>query len=107
MDGVPYASLALADLTDTLDIEQINVYKGPKGTQGARQTDVGQINIVNRAPSFTSEYGASVTLGGNNALRTELEAGGSLIDNLLAYRVTASRDTRQGNWWNTYGPLTG
>ena len=107
VDGVPYASLALADLTDTLDIEQINVVKGPQGTTGARQTSVGQINIVNRLPSFKSDFSATVTVGQNDALRTEFEGGGTIIDDLLAFRITASRDVRQGNWWNQYVDVKG
>lgn len=107
IDGVPYASLALGDLVDTVDIEQINVTKGPQGTLGARQTSVGQINIVNRKPSFTREASASLTVGQNNALRAEFEGGGSIIDDLLAFRITAARDVRDGNWFNRYVDLKG
>lgn len=107
IDGVPYASLALGDLVDTVDIEQINVTKGPQGTLGARQTSVGQINVINRQPSFTREASASLTVGQNNALRAEFEGGGSIIDDLLAFRITATRDVRDGNWFNRYTDLKG
>lgn len=107
VDGVPFQNLSLVDLIDNVDIEQINVTKGPQGTLGARPTSVGQINILTRAPSFTTDASATLTLGENNALRAEVEGGGAIIDDLLAFRITATRDTRLGDWVNTYAPLRG
>lgn len=107
VDGVAFQNQSLVDLVDNVDIEQINVTKGPQGTLGARPTSVGQINIITRRPSFTPDASATVTYGENDALRTEFEGGGPIVDNLLAFRVTATRDTRLGDWINTYRPLTG
>jgi outer membrane receptor protein involved in Fe transport len=107
IDGVPYASLSLGDTINLLDIEQINVTKGPQGTTGARQTSVGQINIINRHPSFTPEGSASLTVGQNSALRAEFEGGGPIIEDLLAFRITAMRDQRNGNWWNSFVGVKG
>lgn len=107
VDGVPYAYLALAAGTDLIDIEQVNVTRGPQGTTGARHTSVGQINVTTRRPSFDTEASASLTLGQNNALRAEVEGGGALIDDLLAFRITATRNQRDGSWWNQYPDLKG
>lgn len=107
VDGVPYAYLAMAAGTDLVDIEQVNVTRGPQGTTGARNTSVGQINVTTRRPSFTTDVSASLTLGENNALRAEVEGGGSLIDGLLAFRITATRDQRDGAYPNLYPDLKG
>jgi outer membrane receptor protein involved in Fe transport len=107
VDGVPYAYLALAVGTDLVDIEQVNVTRGPQGTTGARHTSVGQINVTTRRPSFTPDASASLTLGENNALRAEVEGGGPLIDGKLAFRITATRDQRDGDYWNKYPDLRG
>lgn len=107
VDGVPYAYLTLAAGTDLVDIEQVNVTRGPQGTTGARQTSAGQINISTRRPSFTTDASASLTLGQNNALRAEVSGGGAIIDDLLAFRITATRDRRDGNWWNEFPDFKG
>ncbi len=107
VDGVPYAYLALAAGTDLVDVEQVNVFRGPQGTTGARHTSVGQINVTTRRPSFTPDLSASLTLGENNALRAEVEGGGPIIDDVLAFRITATRNQRDGDWWNGYPDLRG
>lgn len=107
IDGVPYAYLAMAAGVDLVDIDQVNVTRGPQGTIGARNTSVGQINVTTRAPSFTTDAAASLTFGANNALRAEVEGGGSLIDGLLAFRITATRDQRDGTYWNQFPDLRG
>ncbi|MBT2134190.1 TonB-dependent receptor [Croceibacterium sp. LX-88] len=105
VDGVPYAYLAMAAGTDLVDIEQVNVTRGPQGTTGARHTSVGQINVFTRQPSFTPDFSASLTLGERNALRAEVAAGGPIIDGKLAFRITATRNQQDGYWWNEYPGL--
>lgn len=107
VDGVPYAYLALAAGTDLVDIDSVNVTRGPQGTTGARHTSVGQINVFTRRPSFTPDAYASLTLGQNNALRAEFEGGGPIIEDVLAFRITATRDQRDGDWWNKFPDLRG
>jgi iron complex outermembrane receptor protein len=107
VDGVPYAYLPLATASNLVDVEYIDVTRGPQGTTGARQTSVGQINISTRRPSFQTEANASLTLGENRALRAEVSGGGAIINDLLAFRITAMRDSRDGNWWNEYPDVKG
>jgi len=107
VDGVPYAYLALADGSDVVDVEQVNVTRGPQGTLGAKETSVGQINILTRQPGFTPEASGSLTLGRQNALRAQFQAGGPIIDNILAWRITATRDQQDGAWANQYIDLKG
>jgi iron complex outermembrane recepter protein len=47
-----------------LDIERIEVLKGPQGTLFGRNTEGGAVNLVSRAPS--GEFGGSVTAGVGN-----------------------------------------
>lgn len=107
VDGVPYAYLSMAAGTDLVDVEQVNVTRGPQGTTGARHTSVGQINVITRRPSFTPDASASLTLGLDNALRAEVQGGGPIIDDKLAFRITAIRNQQDGPWWNKYPDLRG
>lgn len=107
VDGVPYAYLSLAAGTDLVDIETVDVTRGPQGTTGARHTSVGQINVITRRPSFTPDASASLTLGENNTIRAQFQGGGPIVDGKLAFRITATRNQQDGHWWNDYPDLRG
>lgn len=107
IDGVPYAYLPLAAGSDFIDIESINVTRGPQGTLGAKQTSVGQINIITHKPTFEPEASASLTLGQDNALRAQAQIGGPIIDDLVAWRITLLRNQQDGTYLNDYPDLKG
>lgn len=107
VDGVSYAYLALAQQSDFIDVEYINVTRGPQGTLGAKTTSVGQINVLTRKPTFTPEASGSITLGQLNALRTQAVLGGPVIDDLLAWRVSFERNSQDGAFQNQYGDQRG
>lgn len=107
VDGIPYAYLSLAAGTDLVDIESVNVTRGPQGTLGAKPTSVGQINVITRRPSFIPEASASLTVGQDNALRAQAQIGGPVIDDVLAWRATFTRNQQDGAWDNQYPDLRG
>ena len=107
VDGVSYAYLPLAVGSNIFDADTVDVTRGPQGTQGGKQTSVGQINVRVRQPSFTPEASASLTLGQLNAVKTEAVAGGALVSDKLAWRVSFSRDQQDGAFTNQYPDLRG
>lgn len=107
IDGVSYAYLALAQASDYVDVDAINVTRGPQGTLGGKTTSVGQINVITRKPTFKPEASASVTVGELNALRTQAVLGGPLIDDVLAYRVSFTRNSQEGAFKNQYADQRG
>ena len=52
IDGVFYARPAAATL-DFLDVERIEVLRGPQGTLFGKNTTAGAINVTTRRPTFT------------------------------------------------------
>jgi len=62
VDGVFYARPASAT-SDFLDIQQIEVLRGPQGTLYGKNTTAGAINITTRRPSFTADSDFEVTYG--------------------------------------------
>ena len=62
VDGVYYARPAAATL-DFIDVEQIEVLRGPQGTLFGKNTTAGAFNITTRKPTFTPEYNFEVSYG--------------------------------------------
>ncbi|ASP37950.1 TonB-dependent receptor [Bacterioplanes sanyensis] len=93
VDGV--AVPFVADLTgDTglWDIEQIEVFRGPQSTNNGRSSIGGSIYIKTNDPSF--DWQAKARLGARNQdqlIDTSVMASGPLLDDTLAFRLTAQR----------------
>lgn len=101
VDGVAYAYNPLASF-DFTDIDAIEVFRGPQGTQGGKNASLGLINVTTRRPTFTPEANVSVTLGQNNRVIGRAAVGGPVIDNLLAWRGAFSVDKGDGVRNNAY-----
>ncbi|MRW84930.1 catecholate siderophore receptor Fiu [Pseudoduganella sp. FT26W] len=54
---------------DTFNIEQIDVLKGPAGTDNGRSSPTGSINLVTKQPQLENAYQASVTGGSGKQKR--------------------------------------
>ncbi|WP_373989738.1 catecholate siderophore receptor Fiu [Duganella sp. BuS-21] len=54
---------------DTFNIEQIDVLKGPAGTDNGRSSPTGSINLVSKQPQLENAYQGSVTLGSGKQRR--------------------------------------
>lgn len=80
MDGV-YLSRPQMGLAQFLDIERVEILKGPQGTLYGRNATGGAINLISRMP--TDENEGYATLGFGNFGRQEMKAAisGPLSDN--------------------------
>ncbi|WP_446810989.1 TonB-dependent receptor [Methylomonas sp. 2BW1-5-20] len=96
VDGVSYGTTAIGATVNFIDIDSFDVTRGPQGTQGGKNSSIGQINVNTRAPSFTSDASASLTFGERNTIRTQAAVGGPIWDGLLAWRGTFYRDQAEG-----------
>jgi len=95
LDGVYLGRPGMA-LADLVDVQQVEVLRGPQGTLFGRNSSAGVINITTKQPSFTPSLTAEVS-GGDYAYNQErLAATGPLIPDLLAYRLTLFNTYRDG-----------
>jgi iron complex outermembrane receptor protein len=63
LDGI-YVASPFALQTDFLDLERIEVLRGPQGTLFGQNSTGGAINVITTAPSLDSSFGkADLTLG--------------------------------------------
>lgn len=99
VDGVYYARPA-ATAIDFVDIERIEVLRGPQGTLFGKNTTAGAFNITTRAPSFTSGGSFETSYGNYNYIQAKASITGPISKN-LAVRVSFSGTQRDGTIFNS------
>lgn len=94
VDGVYYAR-TIGSVIDLMDVERIEVLKGPQGTLFGRNTIGGAINVTTRSPSHEFGGKAELTLGSYN--RRDLRAFVNLpLSEQLAMSVAYASRNRDG-----------
>ncbi|PKH29620.1 TonB-dependent receptor [Pseudomonas sp. 43NM1] len=86
---------------DLMDIEQLEVLRGPQGTLFGKNTTAGVINISTRAPSFTPERSIETSVGEDGYFQTKGTISGPLNDE-LAGRFSAYRTRSDGDIKNEF-----
>ncbi len=94
VDGVYYARPAAATL-DFIDVERIEVLRGPQGTLFGKNTTSGAFNITSRKPSFTPGVDAELSYGNYGYIQAKSSLTGPLSKKLAA-RVSFSGTQRDG-----------
>ncbi len=79
-----------------MDIDGIEVLKGPQGTIFGRNTSAGVISVRTAAPSYETAAGIEMSAGDDDYFQTKAFATGALIDDVLAYRIAASYQEKDG-----------
>jgi iron complex outermembrane receptor protein len=96
IDGVFLGRMQGNDL-DTMDVERVEVLRGPQGTLFGKNTSGGAVNIVTRQPDLTAYTGKVQVTGGS---RSRFDALASLnvplVMDKVALLVAASRRTQDG-----------
>jgi iron complex outermembrane receptor protein len=95
IDQVYYGRLGQSQF-ELVDLDRIEVLRGPQGTLFGKNTTAGAINITSKAPTFDLQ-GFGEATGGNygfHQLRGSISGG--LIDDLLAARISISDTHRDG-----------
>lgn len=95
VDDIYYPTL-LGSNFDLLDIDHVEVLRGPQGTLFGRNTLAGAVNIVSRKPSFSETSGyVEGTVGSYN--RTDVRAGFNLpLGDNLALMASGAFKKRTG-----------
>lgn len=94
VDGVYYARPAAATF-DFIDIDQIEVLRGPQGTLYGKNTTAGAISITSRKPNFKQGGTFEVSYGNYGYVQAKASITGTLTKNLAA-RFSFSGTQRDG-----------
>jgi iron complex outermembrane recepter protein len=94
VDGVYYARPAATTL-DFIDVERIEVLRGPQGTLFGKNTTAGAFNVTTRKPSFTSGANFELSYGNYGFLQAKSSITGALSKK-IAGRLSFSGTQRDG-----------
>jgi len=94
VDGV-YIGRIGASTFDFVDVDRVEVLRGPQGTLYGKNTTAGALNITTRAPSFTPEVRVELSAGNYQFVQAKASVSGPLADT-VALRLSASSTRRKG-----------
>ena len=98
VDDVYNARVAAA-VFDFLDVEQVEVLRGPQGSLYGKNTTAGAINITTNQPTFNFEGRAELTVGNLSFKQAKAAVSGPLSDNVAA-RLASAFTSRRGTIYN-------
>lgn len=101
LDGI-YLGRQGVSIFDLIDLDRVEVLRGPQGTLSGKNTTAGAINIVTKAPSQQHEVNAEVTGGYLNARLLRASSNDATDDGQYAGRVTGYLSQRDGTVDNAY-----
>lgn len=94
-------------VADLMDLERIEIVKGPQTTLYGRNAFAGAINYITKKPSDIQEGRLELELAEYGQRRATGMISGPLVDGLLSYRLNAAVRESDGFWTNPVngGPL--
>jgi iron complex outermembrane receptor protein len=95
VDGVPSAFIT-GSWGDLVDLDHVEVLRGPQGTLMGKNTTLGVVNVVTKKPTFKPEASFELSAGKYDKLGTKIVLGGPIEEGVLAYRITAFSERRDG-----------
>jgi len=95
VDGV-YFARPTSYLSNFLDVERIEVLRGPQGTLYGRNSVGGTINVISRKPGNDLAVKAQVTVGTYDLVRGEAYINAPIIRDTLAASISVIRSKRSG-----------
>ena len=98
LDGV-YLSRAGVALGDLLDVEQIEILRGPQGTLFGRNTSAGALSVKTKKADLNEfEMWANATYGNFDTWGTQVGANLPLVEDKFAVRVAGAFRNQDEGW---------
>ncbi len=96
IDGVPHFNSYSSSIT-LLDVEQVDILRGPMGPLFGRNTAGGLINITSRRPTLKGWEGElQSTIGNYNLQDYRARVSGAIIEDVLGFSAAVGYNQRDG-----------
>ncbi len=95
VDQVYYARPASATF-DLIDIQRVEVLRGPQGTLYGKNSTAGAVTITTAAPTFAPHASIELTGGDYHFGQGKISVSGPIVADKLAGRLAVSYTTRDG-----------
>ncbi|MBW2370141.1 MAG: TonB-dependent receptor, partial [Deltaproteobacteria bacterium] len=102
IDGV-YLDKGLGARPDFVDVERIEVLRGPQGTLYGRNSSGGALNIITKGPTDELSMEVGVELGNYSKRRFDFSISGPLVKDKVKARLTLS-DSEHDGYVDDLGP---
>lgn len=99
IDGIYQGRNGLSLVSDFLDIERIEVLRGPQGTLFGKNTAAGAISVVSQRPTFEYEGTVQGVVANYNDLELRGTLNAPILEDVLATRLSGYVVGRNG--WDT------
>ena len=99
-----YMSRPAAATFDLVDIDRVEVLRGPQGTLFGKNTTAGAINVSIQQPSFERHIQAEVSAGNYGFYQGKATISGAIAGNVLAGRLSVSGTPCATGWFKTSPP---
>jgi iron complex outermembrane receptor protein len=97
VDGVPIAS---SNIPGTLDIERVEILKGPQTAQFGRNTFSGAISVTTRQPTNEWDARALAEYATYDSSQVALAVSGPIIEDKVLFRISGEHRNRGGQYQN-------
>jgi iron complex outermembrane recepter protein len=96
-DGA-YRSRSGQALNELVDVQRVEVLRGPQGTLFGRNTSAGAVHVISNAPEF--DFGGNFAVGAGNMSSYKVEGmvTGPVVDDQLAFRLAGMWSQRDGHF---------
>jgi iron complex outermembrane receptor protein len=101
IDGIPILIPRGMD-EKLMDIERIEVLKGPQGTLYGKDTEAGAINIITKKPDNEFRGKLGLEIGSDNKRQYSLSASGPIIKDKFYIGISGQHYEKDGLLKNTY-----
>jgi outer membrane receptor protein involved in Fe transport len=103
IDGV-YRSRSGQAFGDLLDIERVEVLRGPQGTLFGKNTSAGAVNVITKKPVLQEHEGfVQVEVGNYSHKRVAASYSAPIVDDILGFRMSANWTDRDGYMKDIHG----
>lgn len=99
IDDVPFDFGAFLDL-GLVDLERVEVLRGPQNTLYGRSSPAGVVNIISRSPTKTPEFRIAGGYGNYNWREAQLSFSDTIIPDRFALRIAGAYQARDGVFEN-------